>query len=428
MRRNTAFHCATERASVSAMDRTSEMTGDIAFAAVNAAFGSLGRVCMALDGRFRVRHVSARLDALLGDGAAARILGVPVEALLGAELFGPEGPVRQALLAGEKREGWRALLRSEVGGSRLLSVTAAPLQHDPHGVCAADARYLVVLRPADEEPAEPTGPLATTGLITRSRAMGRVMRLVESLQHSEATVLITGESGTGKEVMARIIHAHSPRRSGPFVAVNVAALPGDLLESELFGHVRGAFTGATRDRPGRFAAAARHADCFFEFDPPNGELMQHEVPLLAGLRGLSKATVLHAKSRLLAGDLDAFAADTTTLLRYSWHAQSQPLLISFLVGIAVGTATQEIRAEGGTHRIVVTARSNDWLSVFFPVDDRIESVLDKEGGAFPGVSRSYRMQTREGSHHRDREIRFGSGTAVFHDRRQSFVDHSLEFS
>jgi len=85
--------------------------------------------------------------------------------------------------------------------------------------------------------------------------MGRVMRLVESLQHSEATVLVTGESGTGKEVMARIIHAHPPRRSGPFVAVNVAALPGDLLESELFGHMRGAFTGAIKDRVGLFEAA-----------------------------------------------------------------------------------------------------------------------------------------------------------------------------
>jgi DNA-binding NtrC family response regulator len=239
------------------MDQTPNVSSDIAFAAVNAAFGSLGRVCMALDDRFRVRHVSARLDALLGEGAVARTLGAPVETLLGTELFGPGGPVRQALLAGEKREGWRALLRSGSGDSHLLSVTAAPLQNDPHGVCARDARYLVVLRPADEEPEEATGPLVASGLICRSRAMGRVIRLVESLQHSEASVLVTGESGTGKEVMARIIHAHSPRRSGPFVPVNVAALPGDLLESELFGHVRGAFTGATRDRPGRFAAASQ---------------------------------------------------------------------------------------------------------------------------------------------------------------------------
>jgi transcriptional regulator with GAF, ATPase, and Fis domain len=85
--------------------------------------------------------------------------------------------------------------------------------------------------------------------------MTRVFRMIDVLQHSESTVLVTGESGTGKEVMARIIHAHSPRSSGPFVAVNAAALPGELLESELFGHVRGAFTGAVRDRAGRFEAA-----------------------------------------------------------------------------------------------------------------------------------------------------------------------------
>jgi two-component system, NtrC family, response regulator AtoC len=92
-------------------------------------------------------------------------------------------------------------------------------------------------------------------VLFRSAVMARVSRLVETMQHSESTVLITGESGTGKEVMARIVHANSPRRNGPFVAVNAAALPGELLESELFGHVRGAFTGALRDRVGRFESA-----------------------------------------------------------------------------------------------------------------------------------------------------------------------------
>ena len=192
---------------------------DQAFAAVNAAFGSLGRVCMALDGSFRVRHVSMHLDRLLGEGAAARIVGQPIEQLLGPELFGAEGPIREALLAGEKREGWRALLRG-TDGSRLLSVTVAPLQHDPHGVCDPDARYLLVLRPADEESAEVAGTFVASGLMCRSPSMSKVLRLVESLQHSETSVLITGESGTGKEVIARTIHAHSPRRNGPFVAVN----------------------------------------------------------------------------------------------------------------------------------------------------------------------------------------------------------------
>ena len=233
-----------------------EASSEVAFAAVNAAFGSLGRVCMALDPAFRVRHVSTKLDAILGEGAVERTLGEPVEALLGSDLFGPDGPLRLALLAGEKREGWRALLRTGSGATHLLSVTVAPLQRDPHGVCPGDARYLVVIRPAEEEPS-PSGAMAACGLISRSQAMARVMRLAESLQHSESSVLITGESGTGKEVMARLIHSNSPRRAGPFVAVNVAALPGDLLESELFGHVRGAFTGATRDRMGRFDAASQ---------------------------------------------------------------------------------------------------------------------------------------------------------------------------
>jgi transcriptional regulator with GAF, ATPase, and Fis domain len=226
-----------------------------AFAAVNTAFGSLGRVCMALDGEFRVRYASELLDSLLGRAAAAEVRGRPVESLLGPELFGADGPLRKALLGGEKREGWRAFLQAENGQARLMSVSAAPLIPDRFGVCDPSARYLVVMRPADEATVDASGPIAGFGLIARSKAMSRVFRLIDTLQHSEATVLITGDSGTGKEVMARIIHAHSPRRSGPFVAVNAAALPGELLESELFGHVRGAFTGAVRDRVGRFESA-----------------------------------------------------------------------------------------------------------------------------------------------------------------------------
>jgi len=250
MKRDVSESCLTMRGPSSMTDR------EVAFAAVNAAFGSLGRICMALDSDFRVKHVSERLDALLGPGAAARMRGQPVEALLGPELFGPNGTLRQALAAGEKREGWRAFLRTDGGGSRLLSVTGAKLQHDPYGVCDPEASYLLVMRPADDEAVGTTGPIAGFGVIGRSQAMARVFRLIETLQNSEATVLVTGESGTGKEVTARMIHAHSPRRNGPFLAVNAAALPGELLETELFGHVRGSFTGATRDRVGRFEAAS----------------------------------------------------------------------------------------------------------------------------------------------------------------------------
>ena len=92
-------------------------------------------------------------------------------------------------------------------------------------------------------------------LVGRSAPMRRLYGLVEALGENDATVLIEGESGTGKELVARAIHRHSGRAAGPFHAVNCGALPGELLESELFGHVKGAFSGALRDKPGRVELA-----------------------------------------------------------------------------------------------------------------------------------------------------------------------------
>ncbi|KAB0665096.1 sigma-54-dependent Fis family transcriptional regulator [Oryzomonas japonica] len=92
-------------------------------------------------------------------------------------------------------------------------------------------------------------------IVGASRQMERVFDVVRKVADSEAAVLITGESGTGKELVARSIHAHSGRRDAPFVAINCAAIPRDLLESELFGHVKGAFTGAVKDKTGRFQLA-----------------------------------------------------------------------------------------------------------------------------------------------------------------------------
>ncbi len=98
----------------------------------------------------------------------------------------------------------------------------------------------------------PGGP-AILGTHPRLRA---ALKLLERVAATESTVLLLGESGTGKELFARALHALSPRRSGPFVAVNCAAIPETLIENELFGHERGAFTGADRRQPGRFEQAA----------------------------------------------------------------------------------------------------------------------------------------------------------------------------
>ncbi len=96
---------------------------------------------------------------------------------------------------------------------------------------------------------------AIDGFIGTSKSAQKIRELVKKIAQTESTVLITGESGTGKEIIARAIHELSPRSDGPFVSINCAAVPETLLESELFGYKKGAFTGATKDKIGLFAAA-----------------------------------------------------------------------------------------------------------------------------------------------------------------------------
>jgi DNA-binding NtrC family response regulator len=104
---------------------------------------------------------------------------------------------------------------------------------------------------------EPVRPLqAAGGIVAHSPGMRACLDLVRKAQASDATVLLLGETGTGKEVIARALHEGGRRARGPFVAINCAAFPETLLESELFGHDRGAFTGASRARPGHFVAAS----------------------------------------------------------------------------------------------------------------------------------------------------------------------------
>ena len=129
---------------------------------------------------------------------------------------------------------------------------------DPH------PRYEDVMPASDElviedelsAPEMPSDPIFS-GIVGRSSALRQVLQLVEMVAASDATVLLLGETGTGKELIARAIHERSQRHKQTFVTLNCAAIPGSLFESELFGHERGAFTGATMQRAGRLEAADR---------------------------------------------------------------------------------------------------------------------------------------------------------------------------
>ena len=166
---------------------------------------------------------------------------------------------------------------------------------------------------ADEEAFEVPGGPTIVGRHPRMRA---ALRLLERVAPTDSTVLLTGESGTGKELFARALHALSNRAAGPFVAVNCAAIPDGLLESELFGHEKGAFTGAHRSRTGRFEQAA------------GGTLLLDEVgELTAAVQGkvlrvleelsferVGGSRTLSTDARLVAAtnrDLDAMVAEGT---------------------------------------------------------------------------------------------------------------------
>jgi two-component system response regulator PilR (NtrC family) len=144
---------------------------------------------------------------------------------------------------------------------------------------AMEKRRLVAENAALRE--QVAGRVRLAQLLGRSRAMQKVFELIQKIQSTRTSVLITGESGTGKELVARALHTEGNRSSGPFVAVNCGAIPDELMESELFGHKKGAFTGAIADKPGLFQQAAGGTLFLDEI----GELgLGLQVKLLRGLQ------------------------------------------------------------------------------------------------------------------------------------------------
>jgi len=161
----------------------------------------------------------------------------------------PELPVAVITAHGQVEAAVRAL---KAGAFDFIN---KPIEQDTLRRLLRDARNL---QPSATAAANETAHTSASGdspLIGHSRAMQQLREMIGRLARSQAPIFIQGESGTGKELVARDIHNHSSRAPGPFVPVNCGAIPGELIESELFGHHKGAFTGANRDKPGLFRAA-----------------------------------------------------------------------------------------------------------------------------------------------------------------------------
>jgi PAS domain S-box-containing protein len=140
-------------------------------------------------------------------------------------------------------------------GRRIPISLSTAILRDDRGRLVGGAETFRDLSLVEELRKELEGRSQVGDLVSRSASMRRIFDLLPQIAASDATVLIHGETGTGKELLARAIHSLSPRKTKPFSPVNCGALPDTLLESELFGYVKGAFTGAAKDKPGRFALA-----------------------------------------------------------------------------------------------------------------------------------------------------------------------------
>jgi len=195
--------------------------------------------------------------------AAERITGVPREEAVGArcsEVFRTELCEGRCALKETLRSRCPVVNRAvhivRPDGERVPISISAAILFDDDGELIGGVETFRDLSLVTELKRELVKRDTFQDIISRNPEMHEMFRILPEVARSGSTVLIEGASGTGKELFARALHDLSPRRDGPFVAVNCAAIPEALLESEIFGYVRGAFTGANRDRAGRLAAAA----------------------------------------------------------------------------------------------------------------------------------------------------------------------------
>lgn len=194
--------------------------------------------------------------------AAELITGVSRDEAIGqrcsdvfrSNMCGEDCALQQTLKTGKPVIGKSGYIIDADGNRIPISISTAMLKNS-QGRVIGGAETFRDLSEVEDLRRELEGKRKLGDMTSRSPLMQRIFEVLPAIAASPSTVLILGETGTGKEMMAKSIHALSQRSKGPFVAVNCGALPDTLLESELFGYKKGAFTGATQDKPGRFALA-----------------------------------------------------------------------------------------------------------------------------------------------------------------------------
>ncbi|MBM3290280.1 MAG: response regulator, partial [Candidatus Hydrogenedentes bacterium] len=220
---------------------------------LEAIFNSVNEAIVTVDGTLNIRQTNAAAEALLGAGAG-ELTGRPADHVFAEDLAPALDALRRTLLTQQPVVEFSVEAKLPHAGAKVLLVSAVPLLDSDAGHAGAVLVARDVTRVSRLEK-ELEDRHQYRNIVGKSQRMREVFQLVENVAATDSTVLIYGESGTGKELVAAALHYGNPRAKGPFIKVNCAALSDDILESELFGHVKGAFTGAVRDRVGRFEAA-----------------------------------------------------------------------------------------------------------------------------------------------------------------------------
>ncbi len=206
-----------------------------------------------MDRDWRITSFNRAAEEITGVSREEAI-GKPCPEVFRASMCEVDCALRHTLETGTPVINKSAFIIDAEGRRIPISVSTAILK-DENGNLIGGAETFRDLSLVEDLRRELTGRFQVGDLVSRSPSMRRIFDVLPQIGGSGSTVLIQGETGTGKELLARALHSLSPRREKPFVAVNCGALPDTLLESELFGYRAGAFTGAERDKPGRFSLA-----------------------------------------------------------------------------------------------------------------------------------------------------------------------------
>ena len=224
---------------------------DVATASTEAILESISEGVFTVDRNWRITSFNRAAEAITGI-SREDAYGRYCYEVFRSNMCETDCALRKTLKTGKPVIGKTGYIVDDNGDRTPISLSTAVLR-DAAGKVVGGAETFRDLSEVEALRRELAGRYRIGDIVSRSPLMDRLFRVLPAIAASPSTVLILGETGTGKELVARTIHALSPRSEAPFIAVNCGALPDTLLESELFGYKAGAFTGANRDKPGRLA-------------------------------------------------------------------------------------------------------------------------------------------------------------------------------